>query len=637
VNGVVTNTVAVGSNPISAGDATGMQAAMLFGWLAPAIYSANSTADTSRIVSNQAHGKSDISRTITAQAHSEADVLRKFAVNVQAYGQTDLRRIVSAQSHSQIDVLRDIFKQSHGKTDISRIITAQSHGKSDVSRIIAGNIAVHGKADILRSVTEQCHGKTDACRILALQSHGQLDLARIITIGCHNISDTCRKIYAQLDFADTPRIDFTLSTKDITPRYNIDSFTDYPLNSNYSQTLYNQAILLTIIKHNFKPMEGLYSLVGVDGKETLLNDTATITAPLNGNTAQTIAQALASALGKNLVWLCDDFFPASITGDAYSLTFKEIVSKIFDWSMSIVSMTITPTIRGNNFYVVQRGKEPHQYTPTNYVVRSQSTEHIYTLKTKKDIWSNATWNIAATKIYGQVNPYSIKVLFTGTIVSSTGSADIYEAGYMVEQTEMSTTTVYAYKYTSAWSYNVIAGKTSTSSNGQMVTNYIYDGNDNLIEMTELTYDSSNNLTNTSVTTYAPINYDAMGHWESKNYQNGVLTASSIQKGPSSSRVSPYLAYDSQLQKPSANVDGVPFGNSTYPISDSDTINKIATNLNYLNGKTEQKLTVEVYDQFIIDLVDYTVIIDGNEYFIDDNHVERQAEKWIQTLDLVRWY
>lgn len=531
--------------------------------------------------------------------------------------------------NNNVDVLRKISGHvaCNNNVDVKRIITLMvfCNSTADLKRIITLMVHCNSKVDIKRIVTTFCNNKADASRKIGGASN--------------NTSDTCRKIYGQLSFADTPKIDFSLGTKDLTPRYNIDSYVDYPKDTNYSQTLYNHTMLLTIKEHIYKPMEGLYNLVGVDMKEELINNTITLTVPEGGFAAQYICQKLAQALNKTLVWRCNDFVPAAIAGQTNSLTFKEIVNRAFDWSIGIPNMAITVTIRGSNLYVVQRGSEPLAYTPVNYAVRSISQRDIWTLKSKTNVWSDVVWNTAVQKIYGQPNPGGVnQELYTGTIASG-GAMLAYSSGYLSQQSEQGAVTNYSYKYMVGWTYNLVAGKTVTHAKGSVVSSYAYDGNDDLIEMDELTYDANGTLTNTSITTYAPIDFDALGHWAVNNYQNGVFMASSIVKGAQSSRVSPQLAYDNSQQKskPTASVNGIPFGSSTFPICDFATIQRIANNLNFLNGKTEKRLQVDVYDQFIVDPVDYTVLVDGESYYIEDNHIIREAEKWAQSLSLVRWY
>jgi hypothetical protein len=654
-----------------------MQAAMLFGWSAPAIYSANSTADTSRIVSNQAHGKSDVSRIITAQAHSEADVLRKFAINIHAYGQTDLRRIVSAQSHSQIDFLRDISNQSHGKTDISRIVTAKSHGKADIARVISGDLSAHGKADVLRSVTEQCHGKTDACRFIAAQSYGQADLRRSIVNGAHGKVDVYRKIKTDL-FASTKVESISISmssssTFDTVTALVMDTKFNYDNAMNVFGNYQGFSIdfVTERVRESRKSTGKKWTLSGRSDATDLFYRPVDVTINRSSPKASDICKAF------GVVPDFTDFTPAysdngwSMGSDGLYIkenSVQAILNKLFSWSKGLGEREILIYQRGSVAYACERQRYQNTYDLSNYKIDSieidsqkliRATEQTYAYTGEYTTTTKTSPNTPGSWIW---TPVESDVPFSGGY-SFGGASLIYSDGLLIEESNSDSVTTYEYNqvYNTGFItnvpfgdflYSVLVKKTVIEAKRNSTTTYAYDtylSSENHLANEESIVKTLKNDGTWSTESHTQIRYVPLGNgfFGQSEYDllNGGVISTSISRGSPGGQASLYTVKqitggthtDATTTKATQTLDGIPLNYVTIPIAETSIVDDIINVMNKMNGRKEVKLTASLPGGDLIDARRGVVMFEGQLYYIESNTVSGSSTSLKrQSLSAVRW-
>ena len=78
--------------------------------------------------------------------------------------------------------------------------------------------------------------------------------------------------------------------------------------------------------------------------------------------------------------------------------------------------------------------------------------------------------------------------------------------------------------------------------------------------------------------------------------------------------------------------------TSFPVYGNDTLAKISSAIRWLNRKTQETVSFDLYDYpHVVDFLD-KIIFNGNEYFLQSNIVSktpRIVNK--QSLTLVRWY
>ena len=80
----------------------------------------------------------------------------------------------------------------------------------------------------------------------------------------------------------------------------------------------------------------------------------------------------------------------------------------------------------------------------------------------------------------------------------------------------------------------------------------------------------------------------------------------------------------------------PFGDINIPVTDTETLQRYATGLEWLDGKTETILSVDCFDEHIVDF-DQAVSVMGQTWYLQSNQITiGPGAKAKQSLELVRW-
>lgn len=496
----------------------------------------------------------------------------------------------------------------------------------------------------------------------------QPETAREVCFSVKSCPEVERRVYKYFDPKNIKSITFNLSAKDVVPEYTIE--TPYPMRIDgyYVGRLFDHYFRLRVKKTSYNFDTGLITAIGVDDHEAIANDLCSFTIPSEAS-AKSIMTSLAGVLGKELVWYGDDFtttafyFYPVITGINLSQssssqtsakkstnpgTYLEVISKLFGWSSNTPNHQYTVTIRNDKVIVVQRGHEPNPVAPQNFKRNSEDSEKIWTLRGLFDSSDDSTGQVC-----GDASNETTDQRINGTW-SAFGSTMEYTNGQLTFQRTQNSGggyTVAYYNYSN--DYLVQKRQTTVSyDNGKTVTTDVattyeyapyFDGEMRLVrefETTTKTTEGGSPESHTRETFYSTNDGDV---FTSSTYDDGKFTSGSPGRGAPGGKASPWTRkMQNQMfitDVPSVKIAGVPIDGQQYQI-DRCTLQRIADDLTWLNGKILHTANIDSVDDHIYDFVDL-ITVDGLSFHLESNQVKFSVDEgkitYSQQLSLVRWY
>ena len=362
------------------------------------------------------------------------------------------------------------------------------------------------------------------------------------------------------------------------------------------------------------------------------------------------AAEIAAALGLKLHRLTDDFTPSQ-NFEGSGMTYHDFISAIFGWTAKLPQQQINVFIRGDTLHIIQRGMEESVVDITNWPHAQPTIER----KLVRSVWhgshndSNGAHNEEDT----------VPVPFTGTI-SFKEISRTYSNGFLVRETNENGYSTYIYdgEYLAEKRTHNVDGSTSRTdyayaSTGRDVylfkewertTEAVNDGK----KHTEYDWEDWSREKGTERITYhAPLGY---GWYATTVYVDGVLEGSSLSQGKPGGKASQFTVEQSNLSLGAsyASDDELPYSSlidTEFPVVGTDYLRALTREIEWLNRKTQETVTVEIRARIqngvpdIDHIVDFTerIRFEGHEYFLQSNTVELTPRLLRQTIKMVRWY
>lgn len=362
------------------------------------------------------------------------------------------------------------------------------------------------------------------------------------------------------------------------------------------------------------------------------------------------AAEIAAALGLKLHRLTDDFTPSQ-NFEGSGMTYHDFISAIFGWTAKLPQQQINVFIRGDTLHIIQRGMEESVVDITNWPHAQPTIER----KLVRSVWhgshndSNGAHNEEDT----------VPVPFTGTI-SFKEISRTYSNGFLVRETNENGYSTYIYdgEYLAEKRTHNVDGSTSRTdyayaSTGRDVylfkewertTEAVNDGK----KHTEYEWEDWSREKGTERITYhAPLGY---GWYATTVYVDGVLEGSSLSQGKPGGKASQFTVEQSNLSLGAsyASDDELPYSSlidTEFPVVGTDYLRALTREIEWLNRKTQETVTVEIRARIqngvpdIDHIVDFTerIRFEGHEYFLQSNTVELTPRLLRQTIKMVRWY
>ena len=363
------------------------------------------------------------------------------------------------------------------------------------------------------------------------------------------------------------------------------------------------------------------------------------------------AAEIAAALGLKLHRLTDDFTPSQ-NFEGSGMTYHDFISAIFGWTAKLPQRQINVFIRGDTLHIIQRGMEESVVDITNWPHAQPTIER----KLLRSVWHSANNNHES----GAHNEEdTVPVPFTGTI-SFKEISRTYSNGFLVRETNENGYSTYSYdgEYLAEKRTHNVDGSTSRTdyayaSTGRDVylfkewertTEAVNDGK----KHTEYDWEDWSREKGTERITYhAPLGY---GWYATTVYVDGVLEGSSLSQGKPGGKASQFTIEQSNLSLGAsyASDDELPYSSlidTEFPVVGTDYLRALTREIEWLNRKTQETVTVEIRARIrsgvpdIDHIVDFTerIRFEGHEYFLQSNTVELTPRLLRQTIKMVRWY
>ena len=362
------------------------------------------------------------------------------------------------------------------------------------------------------------------------------------------------------------------------------------------------------------------------------------------------AAEIAAALGLRLHRLTDDFTPSQ-NFEGSGMTYHDFISALFGWTAKLPQRQINVFIRGDTLHIIQRGMEESVVDITNW----PHAQPIIERKLLRSVWHSANNNHES----GAHNEEdTAPIPFTGTI-SFKEISRTYSNGFLVRETNENGYSTYSYdgEYLAEKRTHNVDGSTSRTdyayaSTGRDVylfkewertTEAVNDGK----KHTEYDWEDWSREKGTERITYhAPLGY---GWYATTVYVDGVLEGSSLSQGKPGGKASQFTVEQSNLSLGAsyASDDELPYSSlidTEFPVVGADYLRALTREIEWLNRKTQETVTVEIRARIrsgvpdIDHIVDFTerIRFEGHEYFLQSNTVELTPRLLRQTIKMVRW-
>ena len=399
-----------------------------------------------------------------------------------------------------------------------------------------------------------------------------------------------------------------------------------------------QRDLLQTVKGAYSKDATLYSAIHIFVKEAQ---------------ASGYAQSIAAALGLQLHWACDDFTPSQNFEDS-GMTYQDFISALFGWTAKLPQRQVNVFIREDMLHIVQRGREASVLDITDWPHSRPTVER----RLVRSLWHSGHASETAGNAYNEEDTEPIP--FTGTI-SWEEMSRTYHNGFLTSETNEKGMTRYTYhgEYLTSKQTHNKDGSTSRTEytyaeterdvylvkEWERTTEPINDGK----KHTEYDWTDWNNERGTERLTYhAPLGY---GWYATTVYVDGNLEGSTLSQGKPGGKASRFTVEQSNLSlgsRYSGDDDDAPFVSlvdTEFPVKGEAYLKELTQAILWLNRKTQEIVTLEVYANIqdgvpdVGHIVDFTerIKFEGQEYFLQSNAVELTPRSLKQTIKMTRWY
>ena len=524
--------------------------------------------------------------------------------------------------------------------------------RGDTSRSLNLSCSIH--ADTLRGIriVKQITVTGDTQRRIGRGDKVLADTARQLIKSLHILADTRLEIPHTLTYADFRGQgvrSFSVTLGELTLSDTIQLETVHPLSISDSVQGRVLDYAFRFLVEETSQRGIVQSVKGTYSKDTLLYTPIHIY--VERAKVSRYAAEIAAALGLRLHRLTDDFTPSQ-NFEGSGMTYHDFISALFGWTAKLPQRQINAFIRGDTLHIIQRGMEESVVDITNW----PHAQPIIERKLVRSIWHSANNNHES----GAHNEEdTAPVPFTGTI-SFKEISRTYSNGFLVRETNENGYSTYSYdgEYLAEKRTHNVDGSTSRTdyayaSTGRDIylfkewertTEAVNDGK----EHTEYDWEDWSNEKGTERITYhAPLGY---GWYATTVYVDGVLEGSSLSQGKPGGKASQFTIEQSNLSLGAhyAGDDTLPYSSlidTEFPVVGTDYLRALTREIEWLNRKTQETITVEIRARIrsgvpdIDHIVDFTerIHFEGHEYFLQSNTVELTPRLLRQTIKMVRWF
>ncbi len=373
------------------------------------------------------------------------------------------------------------------------------------------------------------------------------------------------------------------------------------------------------------------TITGMYDVDRLLYTPFTYTLGSGRMAAKKHAKNIARILGKSLYWAADDFISSETFSCIGGATIQNMISGLFGWAGNLPQDWINVFLRGDTLKIVQRGHEPNTIDLTHTKHSRPSIDR----RLMRSVWSGTAGGHSARHI--TIEPLG----FYGTIrygESMVTYVDGLVTREVTKTAEGTTTSTYDY------SDGYLTKKVTVTPDEVITTTYDYaiTLNDRYLASEKaVTKDKDGNTTSETLTQHV---YLGNGWYGTTVYVDGEFNNSSVSNGKPGGKANKYIVDQSNLNlggkypdNSGESYQGAALFDTSFPISDTATLKKLTKDIEWLNRKTEEKVSMDIWQYpHLIDFTD-KILFNGAAYFLESNQVTQTPRELKQTVTMIRWY
>lgn len=324
---------------------------------------------------------------------------------------------------------------------------------------------------------------------------------------------------------------------------------------------------------------------------------------------------IGALLGKKVVFNAEDF---KLTVDRHqeNITYADLIRNLVGWTTRVPHIMINCRLMGDKLHVSQRGKE------TNIIDLSETD---YTESTIKQSIERVTWGSSpdSKTIIEHKDPGATMEAREQRKNNDSISEHVYDSDHSVEQTIIR----------------------NSEPPELVLINYFYkmeNGAKFLYLEEEKQYESA---TDSEMSSFKQTFHTSLGQGQRSTtvYEDGSYIGSGIGNtsgDDSSSMWESKRAWTRTPREWTTEIPGNPLIDTSFPLEREDQLIGIGEALQWLNRKTKEIITMNVYNLEHVITFEDLVKFDGADYFLQSNTVTNSEPNRIlnqQTITLVRWF
>lgn len=513
--------------------------------------------------------------------------------------------------------------------------------------------------DTIRQLTTDATANTDTLRRTGTAETVSIDTLRETITEASATIDTSRQTKSDISVTvDTSRrrtiapgvlerLSIDLKSGVLADSYTSDQLSNIAIDTAYSASIYGWPVNYTVRNRSRALATGRHTLGGDYDISELLGRWINFSG--DATDAVTIMGHVAAQIGKTLSINIDNHGVRRMSAQT---TVMQVLSTLFGWTSDIPHQFVNVFIRGGALHVIQRGKESGTYELQSYNAISETDRKIDTLMNSSD------WE---PKIIGDPDGTYLDGTFEFNGVSIT-----YDNGYVVEVVTSDDVTTFAYSADTDDSPDdnkYMTSKRNQKNGAGIYTrtgyNYLdYRGTPYLASEIEqdVMYVNSKYpevIVRQRGTTYYPMQAGFYGSQSSEQswvygysffagvwvqtLQSTTISATQTQviEGRPGGPVTPRQR-SGEENTPTVPIARTPRVSNHIPATDTETLQRYANGITWLDEKTEFTLRVDCYDAHIVDF-DKTVTVAGDVWYLQSNQILLGPKATPgQSLELVRW-
>ena len=342
---------------------------------------------------------------------------------------------------------------------------------------------------------------------------------------------------------------------------------------------------------------------------------------------------IAAKLGKNVSLHFTDFISTMSTEVKSGTNYAGLLQELFGWTSRLPHMMINCYLRGNTIYVVQRGQEQNTVTLDG----QKLTVHTVNKKLVRTTWGSDPWSKTEVKPY--FNDWTEGVNEPLPDEGGEGGTEYNDDG-LVEETTVQhgdeTVVTHYYYETLENGQKFLYQEVATTYNGGSVVDEVTTYHDPVRDTQSHVYSVDSDGVLGGVVT-STNNDDRRTPWQNakSSFQGGIVVSD---MDGNQYLLKELIYHNDKGEMAKRTINGVSLIDTSFPVEGESMLQALTNQIMWLDRRTEETVTVDVYDYpHLIDFND-KIVFGGNTYHLRSNTVTIN-EKIVnrQSIEFVRWY